>query len=35
MLMSMLRPTEEAQARLDEFIAKGTLDLAAIRKLAG
>lgn len=31
MLMSMLRPTEEAQARLDEFIAQGTLDLGPVR----
>jgi len=31
MLMSMLRPTNEALARLDEFVAKGTLDLGLVR----
>lgn len=31
MLMSMLRPTDEACARLEEFIAKGTLDLGPVR----
>jgi len=31
MLMSMLRPTDEALARCDEFIAKGTLDLGPVR----
>jgi len=31
MLLGMLRPTEEAHARLEEFIAKGTLDLGTVR----
>lgn len=31
MLMSMLRPTDEALARLDEFVAKGALDLGPAR----
>ncbi len=31
MLMSMLRPTDEARARLDEFVAKGALDLGPVR----
>lgn len=31
MLMSMLRPTDEARARLDEFVVKGALDLGPVR----
>jgi thioesterase DpgC len=31
MLLSMLRPTREALARLDEFVAKGALDLGPVR----
>ena len=31
MLLSMLLPTAEAEARLEEFVAKGTLDLGPVR----
>jgi enoyl-CoA hydratase/carnithine racemase len=31
MLLSMLRPKREALAQLDEFVAKGTLDLGPVR----
>jgi len=31
MLLGMLRPTDDALARLDEFVAKGALDLGPVR----
>ncbi len=31
MLLGMLRPTDEARARLDEFVARGSLDLGPVR----